>query len=212
MAKYIRKTYEPIKDLEGEIWKDIPEFEGRYQASNLGRICSLNYRGTHCRVLLKTRIDKKGYESVALYNKYGKYYFYRVHRLVYSAFYGIIPKYNCHENRETRMEINHIDENKTNNKLENLELITGKQNYEYGTGKVRCTIKNRENVKKLRKKVYQYSLDGKLIKIWESVLDCHRHKFYHRYVNECCANKHKKTRNVYKGCIWSNVPLENTTK
>lgn len=91
-----------------EIWKPIPGYEGRYWASNLGRIKSR-------RKILKTHYSESGYEKVSLY-KHGK----KVHRLVMAAFEGEKPY--------PEFEVNHKDGDRSNNKLDNLEYVTHYEN------------------------------------------------------------------------------------
>ena len=106
-----------------EVWKDIKGYEGLYQVSNLGNVMSLHYRGTkNKKQLLKPAKDKDGYLSIALY-KDGKTKQYRVHRLVASAF---IPNPNNYS------QVNHINEIKDDNRVENLEWCTAKYNNNYG--------------------------------------------------------------------------------
>lgn len=117
-----------------EIWKDIPEYEGLYQISNLGRVKSLKRKiiRQHNRVLpLKEKILKeqnmKGYKFIRLSkNNITKQYF--IHRLVAINFIKNPFNYN---------EINHKDENKSNNKFNNLEWCSHKYNINYGTGNAR---------------------------------------------------------------------------
>ena len=110
-----------------EEWRDIPQHEGLYQVSNLGKVKSLDryitikngggkrrYRGKE----LKPQISAKGYKMVSL-NKSGDQKSHYIHRLVYLAFRGSIPE---------DLVVNHIDENKTNNLLTNLELLTNREN------------------------------------------------------------------------------------
>lgn len=109
-----------------EIWKDIENFEGMYQVSNLGRIKSLarvktlinGNRLTINEKVLQGHIDTKGYIQVEL-RKDGKRNISCVHRLVASAFI---------ENPESKEQVNHIDGNKTNNRVENLEWVTCEEN------------------------------------------------------------------------------------
>lgn len=97
-----------------EIWKDIPGFEGLYQASNLGEIRSLNYKRTGKVKVLSPGISGKGYYRVELC-KDGKKKNFSVHRLTYEAFHGTIPP---------GMTVDHINGIKTDNRLENLQLLT----------------------------------------------------------------------------------------
>lgn len=103
-----------------EEWKDINGYEGLYQVSNLGRVKS--FKGKSERIL-KPGLNAKGYLGVNLY-KNSKPKNIRVHRLVARAF---IP------NQENKPEVNHIDEDKTNNTVSNLEWTTGKENNNHGT-------------------------------------------------------------------------------
>ena len=112
-----------------EVWKDIKGFKGYYQVSNLGRVKSLDriittangvvqkYKGT----LLSTSDNGKGYKIVGL-NKNGKRKRFKVHRLVAIAFL---------DNSENKPQVNHIDGVRDNNKLENLEWVTGSENVQH---------------------------------------------------------------------------------
>lgn len=128
-----------------EKWKNIPDYEGLYQISNLGRI--KNYKNQ----ILKSSKRYDGYVKVNL-SKNGEKKTYYLHRLVVSAFWG--------ESSPT-LHINHKDENKSNNSLDNLELCNQKYNNNYGT-------RGRRISKSLAKKVDQYDLNGNFIKTWNS--------------------------------------------
>lgn len=158
-----------------EIWKDIPDYEGYYQASNFGRIKSLNYKKTGKEQILKLRVNKHGYLNVGLF-KNGKEKSYLVHRLVWLAFHEEIPE---------GMQINHINEVVSDNRLENLELVTPKENTNWGTG-----IQRR--VEKTRKPILQYSLEGELIKEFPSQTEVQRQLgFKQSHVSSCCIGKLK---------------------
>ena len=114
-----------------EIWKDVKDYEGLYQVSNLGRVKSLdryipNTNGVGVRmikgVILKTTINNSGYETLALHRD-GRTKRFLVHRLVGLTF---IP------NPENLSDINHIDENKFNNCVDNLEWMSHIDNMNYG--------------------------------------------------------------------------------
>ena len=111
-----------------EIWKTVvydgEVFEG-YEVSNLGKIRSLNYGRTGEVKELRLIVSKGGYLVVNLC-KDGKYKSCRVHRLVAFAF---IPN----DDTENKTDVNHIDEDKTNNTVENLEWCTREYNINYGT-------------------------------------------------------------------------------
>ena len=111
-----------------EIWKDIPDYEGLYQVSNLGRVKSLKrvvyrssgYLKTVRERILKAGIDGCGYLIVRL-SKDGKGKTFAVHKLVAIAFLNHIP---C----GLKEVVDHIDNNKLNNKVENLQLTTQRHN------------------------------------------------------------------------------------
>jgi len=97
-----------------EIWKDIPGFEGCYQASNLGKIKSLPGGKRKSRILnTANKIKNSGYHTVNLW-KNGKQITKTVHKCVISAFYGIAEG----------LEVNHKNDNKLDNRLSNLEWTT----------------------------------------------------------------------------------------
>ena len=98
-----------------EIWKDIPGYEGRYKASNLGRIKSMNYLGHEGNEqILKPNITNLGYNIVELINKK-----YLLHRVIAMTF---LPEYN------EELTIDHINNNPNDNRLENLRVCTQKEN------------------------------------------------------------------------------------
>lgn len=104
-----------------EKWKDIEGYEGLYQISNLGRVKSLpkpcRNNSISKEKILKPRINDNGYCVVDLYkNKKRKVF--RIHKLVMHTFIG----------KNESLDINHIDGNKTNNKLSNLEYCTRQEN------------------------------------------------------------------------------------
>ena len=173
-----------------EVWKDIPEYEG-YQASNLGRVKSLeriDARGHRLKEkILKPSIDHKGYYRVCLYkNLIGKRYY--VHRFVWEAFNGSIPE---------GLQVNHINEIKSDNRLENLNLMTPKENMNWGTRNER-SAKKQINGKK-SKPVLQFALEGILIKEYPSINQIERELgFDQGDIVNCCNGKLKTAYNF----IW----------
>lgn len=102
-----------------EIWKDIEGYNGKYQVSNLGRVKSL--KGSE--KILKPRVSNTGYKYVNLCIQ-GKSKTLKIHRLVAQAF---LP------NPEGLPQVNHKDEDKLNNNVDNLEWCTREYNCNYGT-------------------------------------------------------------------------------
>mgnify|MGYP000648467329 CR=1 FL=1 len=105
-----------------EIWKDIKGYERKYQVSNLGRIKSLKRRYRKTERILTKHKHYKNYDLVSL-SKDGKIKTYTVHRLVALAF---IP------NPENKLEINHKISIRDDNRVDNLEFCTAKENSEHG--------------------------------------------------------------------------------
>ena len=169
-----------------EIWKDIKGYEGLYQGSNWGRAKSLDryVKGKgHSLQFKKGRIlkpmkDNNGYLFVRL-SKDGKHTTFNIHRLVAEHFL---------DNPNNYKEVNHKDENKTNNVVTNLEWCDRKYNCNYGTRTEKCS-----------KKVYQYTLDGQFVKEWSSTMECGRNGYIQQAISACCNGKQK----AHKGFIWS---------
>jgi hypothetical protein len=101
-----------------EIWKDIAGYEGLYQVSNYGRFKSLGNNFARKEKSKKAHIRHNGYMRITL-NKKGKRKSFATHRLVILAF---------KENPENKRTVNHIDGNKTNNYIDNLEWATHTEN------------------------------------------------------------------------------------
>ena len=151
-----------IKDLPGEIWKDVRGFEGRYMVSNKGRVKSLSHLVTRgwatCMTeeSILTPTDNGHYDKVGLYCTTGDYYQQYIHRLVAEAFIS---------NPDKLPQIDHIDGNHRNNLVENLRWCTQPQNVNNPITKYRS--------KRLRK-VASFSLSGAKIKEYKSLTDASR--------------------------------------
>ena len=167
-----------------EIWRTAVvdgEIYDNFKVSNLGRLINLNYRGTGRAKLMEPFDNGHGYLQVHLSkNKITKTFL--VHRLVSEIF---IP------NPNNLTEINHIDEDKTNNRVDNLEWKSHKDNCNHGT-------RNERVAKALSKRVLQLSLTGDLIREWPSTAECERNGFNHGHVADCCNGKQK----THKGFRW----------
>lgn len=166
-----------------EIWKDIAGFEGYYQVSNLGRVRSLDryVNSKHGKRLSKGKIIKLSLNGDG-------YYFLtlskghiatpaRVNRLVAEAFI---------ENPEGLPVINHIDRNKQNNQVENLEWCSVEYNTRYSTAKA----------------IQQYDTQGNFIKEWDAISDAHRELGINlSNIAQCCRG----FRATAGGYIWRYV-------
>ena len=192
-----------------EIWKtaiyDGIIYEGLYKVSNLGRILSLNYRNTGKAGLMNPGTNTGGYLQVEL-SKNGKTKTCSVHRLVAEAFL---------DNPDNKPEVNHKDEDKTNNfvflnedgtvnkEKSNLEWVWHIDNMNHGTRNERAgkAISKALTNGKLSKKVLQFTLDGEFIREYPSIMECSRNGFDQGAVCKCCNGKlktHKGFRFMYK--------------
>ena len=116
-----------------EIWKDISGYNGKYQVSNLGRVKSYAQDPNNGKVKIGNR-TAKGYLTFLLYDENGDKKWCPVHRLVASAFI---------DNPHHLPQVNHKDENKENNRADNLEWCTNEYNAAYGTKPDRMSKANR---------------------------------------------------------------------
>lgn len=137
-----------------EIWKDISGYKGLYQVSNFGRVKSFRAStkyGGQPEYILKPQVINSGYHVVTLYNGHDKHKF-QVHRLVATEFL---------ENPEHLPCVNHRDENKLNNRVDNLEWCTVAYNNNYGTAKSRMLFNAYEPI-------VQKTLNGDIIAAYKS--------------------------------------------
>ena len=144
-----------------QIWKDIKGYEGLYQISNLGNVYSIKNNK-----LLKLHISHKGYVVVCLY-KNKKQHTQQIHRLIAQAF---IPNPNNYP------QINHIDGNKKNNQINNLEWCTQSYNIKeaYRLGLMPRTRKSsftKGHHKNVTISINQYDLQENFIKKWNSIVE-----------------------------------------
>lgn len=186
-----------------EIWKDIKGYEGLYQVSNLGRVKSLNHirkngkSGEYIQKgkVLQNLISCCRYYQVGL-SKNGSIKFLTVHRLVAEAF---IP------NPENKPQVNHIDGNKLNNCIDNLEWCTRSENqlHAWKNGLQMFTDNQLKSVTKngisLVKPVNQYDKNKNFIKRWSSMKEVERSlKIPNSCITDCCKGRRKTAG----GYIW----------
>ena len=168
-----------------EIWKPVRNYEGLYEVSNMGKVKSLNYRKTGKERILKVGYDECGYPLVALC-KEGKMKTYRVHRLVGQAF--------C-ENLMGYTELNHIDEDKQNNRADNLEWCSRQYNVTYNG---RAKKAGKKIGKKLSKPVYSINKESGLITYWESAIVASRQlNISQSSIWQCCNGRRKSAGGYY---------------
>ena len=162
-----------------EIWKNIENYEGLYQVSNLGQVRSLKSGETKN---LKPGNNGRGYLFVILY-KDGKMKRLYLHRLVAKAF---IP------NPLGYPVINHKDENPSNNHVSNLEWCSVRYNTCYGTSLKRIAAK-------LSKPVLQYDKQNNFLRRWPSTMEVERKLGFHQA--GICACSNGKCKTAY-GFVW----------
>ena len=193
---------------ETEEWRDIKGYEGLYQVSDWGRVKALKrnavgigrnqYDDEHILKLHKSIFYGKKRVQTALH-KNGVKKYPIVARLVYETFVGDIPE---------NMQVNHIDENPSNNFVENLNLMTPKQNSNWGTRNERVS-KSQLNDPSKSKKVDQIDLaTGEIIATYPSAKEAARQLGVAQCnISRCCnggfswKNKWINVNNAY-GYIW----------
>ena len=168
-----------------ERWKSIPGFDDRFLASDKGNIMSVNYHNYGRQRLLKKSLNRCGYEVVCLFYK-GKAHVCLVHRLVAMAFL---------DNPQGLPVINHLNEIKTDNRIENLCWSSIRDNVNYGT-------RNARTAATIGISVGQYSRDGQLIATYVSILDAGRNTGVdHSSINKCVNGKRKSAG----GFVWKST-------
>ena len=163
-----------------DIWKSVDGYGGRYEVSNTGKVRSLNYENMKIVRELKQCKHRKGYLLVLLYSN-GKGKLVKVHRLVAEAF---IP------NPNNLPQVNHKDEDKTNNNVDNLEWCTNKYNANYGT-----------KIKRVSHPIIQLDKAGNVVAHYSSLREASRQSGIHmRNIWRCCRQENgQKTAGGY---VW----------
>ena len=158
-----------------EIWKNIVD---GYYVSNFGRVSNNGF-------VLKGIMQKNGYVHVSLHGKQMS-----VHRLVAEAF---IP------NPENLPQVNHKNEDKSDNRVENLEWCTAKQNINHGTANER-RVKSRNSITS-PKPIIQYDTCGNVIREWDSASKASQ-ELNIRQGNLWCALNRKHQKKTAGGFVW----------
>lgn len=163
------------QETNKEIWKPIKDYIN-YEISNFGKVKSL-YKN----IILNPEI-RRGYYAVQLY-KNSKAKHFQIHRLVAIHFI---------KNPNNLKYVNHKDENKLNNNVNNLEWCTASYNINYGTCIERA-------IKKKSIPVYQYDKNGNYLNYYSSIMDAERKTgIYNNNIVKCC----KGERKTAGGYIW----------
>lgn len=175
-----------------EIWKDIKGYEGLYQVSNLGRIKSLkrkckskHEKRTVKEKIRKLAINRQGYYTVVL-SKKGNNTSFRVNRLVAETFIS---------NKKTKVYVNHINCDKLDNNVDNLEWCTARENIQHA-------VKN--NLIKTRGEspeaisVNQYDIEGNFLKNWDCMTTAAEKTNSHISKICLCCRGTRKTTNGYR--------------
>lgn len=178
-----------------EVWKDIFGYEGLYQVSNLGNVRSLNWGNRHIVRNLYLKPHRNGYFQVEL-SKDGSKKMFTVHRLVAIHFV---------EGYADGLVVNHINENKQDNRSENLEWCTISQNARHSLNLHPERISKLKEVQKesryhpqkgapikCRERIEQITRDNVFVREWESAISIRRELGYNEWsIKECCkGNRH----------------------
>ena len=173
-----------------EIWKPVVGYEGLYEVSNMGRVRSLDKRVKTRRAdtdsffikgrMLTQKPRHGGYLGVQLWRD-GKCFQETTHRIVAKAF---IP------NPENLPQVNHKDEDKTNNCVENLEWCTAKYNANYGTRNQRQARRGADSKNSIP--IAQYTLDGELIRVYCSYKEAFEHGYCYSTIAKYMRGEFKR--------------------
>lgn len=191
-----------------EMWKPVKDYEGLYEISSLGRVKSLNYKGTGKEKILKNTEHSNGYLIVGL-AKNGKYKLFYVHKLVAEAF---IP------NPEGKPCIDHINTIKNDNRIENLRWVTHEENSNNSLTKKKMSENHKEqtgennhmygrigeNNPKSKLIVQINPNTNEVLNTYSGISEAARQtRFSRSNISACCNNKYLRPgNNIYKGFKW----------
>lgn len=164
----------------------------KYEVFNDGKIYS--YKSNK---FLKPQTDNKGYQRVGLYDNEGNMKWYQLHRVVYEAVSG--------EPIPNHLEVNHISEDKMDNSFSNLELLSHKDNVNFGTRteRARKSISKALTNNPKRSKLVGAFQNGELVMTFPSTMEAQRNGFNSAHISACCRNRfNREGNNVYKGFEW----------
>ena len=195
--KAINKKCEDLRMAIKKQWKEIKGYEGKYIISNFGEVISLprtkqnnsNKQYVEPREICRYINKRNGYVYVHLCND-GEERTIRLHRLVAETF---IP------NPNKLPQINHIDGNKENNRIDNLEWCTASENEKHAY-KIGLANNNNQKIK-----VGQYSIKGELLRTFDSLSEASKITGVHIQKISLCINDKYKYRNKKEKYIWKKI-------
>lgn len=158
--------------MDGEIWKDVPEYEGIYQASNLGRIKNLK-KGKE--KILKPSMHRTGYYFVNFYTENKRKVFF-VHQLIAMAFLN-------HKPCGLKLVIDHINDNPIDNRVENLQVVTQRFNSCKTQGKYTSQYKGVSWEKEKKRWRAQILINGRNKRLGRFKVEFDAHLAYQKELN-----------------------------
>jgi len=178
-----------------EIWKEIKDYEGLYEVSNLGRVRRIkDWCGNKnakkfkpCLRILKPKLNNANKYYLVSLSKNSKVKYVRIHKLVAETFIPNLEGLKC---------VNHKDGNKLNNRLDNLEWTTYSGNLSHA---IKMGLKKYDSISK---PVAQYSLSGEKINEYKSIMEAQRQTgINNSLICRCCKGK----QNTSGGYVWKYI-------
>lgn len=195
-----------------EIWAPVADAVGVYEVSSMGRLRCLIQGQGHRRRELKPSITNAGYRCYRYLKNDGHYRYVGIQRIMMEAFIPV-PDHLSQYVGTRYLHVNHKDENPANNTIENLEWCSAKYNTGYGTAlKRRQDTKNKHGMRGCFVKVNQLSLDGVLIKTWDSMAQAAAALDVHRSQICCCCKGTQKTAGGFRWQYVDGIGVHNHPK